>query len=186
MLPNNTEARRMEVPNEFLKVVSGRIPVNLSPAAGFPPALSEIFSVKFRSRRPQWLPHPTNEGNSRYRFQFALILFFVFPPVIFMACGSTPMLSSDEIAKVAPPLRPLLEGNPPAPGGCMPVQRPDGTLAYLVIIHGSAQELRDAGIAVQSAVDDIITAAVTGSELQRLVRLPTVRSVGCGSTAKPD
>jgi len=65
--------------------------------------------------------------------------------------------------------------------------RPDGVKEYEVIIRSnSTEELRSAGIKIQSVFGNVLTACLTLSELRKILSLPSVRSVENGSKNYPN
>ena len=99
-----------------------------------------------------------------------------------MQCGSGRDLTPQELAKFDIKLRPLVEGTG-APGtDCQTTVSSDGLTLYRVILRGSADTLRARGIPLVSALGDVCTASLSVDQLRDAARIPSVRSVECGST----
>ena len=110
------------------------------------------------------------------RIPAILLLFFV------ASCCGSRELSSSERAKLTPGLLALLTEES-APDALYDVSmRADGTKEYGIIVRSTnPDELRAQGIAVQSAIGDVITVRVSKEQLRSLLSLPSVRSVDQGS-----
>ncbi len=98
-----------------------------------------------------------------------------------MQCGSGRDLAPNELAKFDMKLRPLVEGTG-APGSeCDSTVGADGITAYRVILRGNADDLRARGIPLVSSLGDVCTASLTVDQLREAARVPSVRSLECGS-----
>ncbi len=100
---------------------------------------------------------------------------------IALVCPSSE-LTETEARKIDPRLKPLLEGQSPPGNECVRQQLPDGTQGYRVILRGDADELRKEGIQVNAPVGDIMTATLSRDDIIKAAKLPSVRSIECGST----
>ena len=101
---------------------------------------------------------------------------------IAMQCGSGRDLTPQELAKFDMKLRPLVEGTGTPGTDCQTSVRSDGVTLYRVILRGNADDLRAKGIPLVSALGDVCTASLTFDQLCDAARIPSVRSVECGST----
>jgi hypothetical protein len=95
-----------------------------------------------------------------------------------LSCGAPQTLTEEERAKLDPGLQALLaEGTGPESHYDI-TTRPDGKVEYGVIVRtADAEQLRAAGIRVQSVLGDVVTVRVTVEELRNLARLTAVRAV---------
>ena len=107
----------------------------------------------------------------------------VYPSLLLLAflmlsCGGPMALTEAERAKLDPGLQSLLaEGTGPETRYDVTV-RSDGTREYGVIVRTTdAEQLRAAGIRVQSVFGDVVTVRVSVDELRNVARLPAVRAV---------
>jgi hypothetical protein len=107
----------------------------------------------------------------------------VYPSLMLLAfvvvsCGGPQALTEAERAKLDPGLQTLLaEGTGPESRYDV-TTRPDGKVEYGVIVRtADAEQLRAAGIRVQSVLGDVVTVRVTVDELRTVARLPAVRAV---------
>ncbi len=102
-----------------------------------------------------------------------------------VSCASPVHLTAEQASKLDLRLRPILENTPPVSGACSEWTLKDGRTVYGVIVRGSESEIRQAGFTPGSVVGEIVTLTVTADEILRLATLATVRSIGCGSSSKP-
>jgi hypothetical protein len=115
-----------------------------------------------------------------YRTAAAVLL------VLLVSCRGSRELSSVELSKLTPGLQALLTEERVPDELYDTSIAPDGTKEYGVIVRsGNADELRAAGIKVQSVIGDIITARVSKEQLRTLVALPSVKSIDQGNTNRP-
>ena len=77
---------------------------------------------------------------------------------------------------------PSFEGTGTPGTDCQTSVRSDGVTLYRVILRGNADDLRAKGIPLVSALGDVCTASLTFDQLCDAARIPSVRSVECGST----
>jgi hypothetical protein len=98
------------------------------------------------------------------------------------ACAGSSDLSKEERSKIDPAIMELLSGTAVDEHAYDVGLRPDGTKEYEVIIRlTTTDELRSAGIKIQTAAGTVATARVTLSELKKILHFPSVRSVENGS-----
>ncbi len=102
--------------------------------------------------------------------------------VVALHCVHSNQLTDTELAKLDVRLRPAMLGTGNPGDGCGSSLRPDGTTVYSVLIRGRADELRAHDIPLMGTVGEISTAVLTLDEIKNAARLPSVRSVDCGST----
>jgi hypothetical protein len=96
---------------------------------------------------------------------------------LFAACGGS-RVSESELLKLDPPLQRLLSDRAVNEAEYDVTVRPDGTKEYGVIIYTDRpEELRAAGVRVNSIVRDFATARVSRDELRSIVSLAIVRAV---------
>jgi hypothetical protein len=99
-----------------------------------------------------------------------------------ISCSASRDLNPEERAKLSPGLIALLTEDSVPDELYDVTHRPDGSKEYGVIIRSTQPEvLRAHGIAVQSAIGDVITARVTRDQMRSLLALPSVRSVEQGT-----
>ncbi len=98
-----------------------------------------------------------------------------------MQCGSGRDLTPPELAKFDMKLRPLVDGSGSPGTDCQTTVRSDGVPVYRVILRGNADDLRAKGISLESSLGDVCTASLTLDQLRDAARIPSVRSVECGS-----
>jgi hypothetical protein len=95
-----------------------------------------------------------------------------------LSCGGPMALTEAERAKFDPGLQVLLAEGTGTGSRYDVTIRPDGTREYGVIVRTTdAEQLRAAGIRVQSVLGDVVTVRVTVDELRSVARLPSVRAV---------
>ncbi len=112
------------------------------------------------------------------------------PPRIFLLafavcafhCANSNQLTDADLAKLDRRLRPVVLGTGNPGDGCGAALRADGATVYSVLIRGRADELRAHDIPLVGTVGEISTAVLTLEELKSAARLPSVRSLDCGST----
>ncbi len=106
-------------------------------------------------------------------------------PLIFcfnaFLCSSSE-LTETEARKIDPRLKPILDGQPPQGSDCVTQELPGGGKGYRVIIRGNAEEIRREGIHVNPPVGDVMTATLSRDDIIKTAKLPSVRSIDCGST----
>jgi hypothetical protein len=102
------------------------------------------------------------------------------------ACAGSTDLSKDERSKIDPAIMKLLS-EPSIDETVYDVgRRDDGTKEYGVILRvTTTDELRSAGIRIQSVFGNVATARLTVKELRTILSLPSVRSVENGSRNYP-
>jgi hypothetical protein len=106
--------------------------------------------------------------------------------LLLLACASASELTQAERQKIDPPLLKLLSGSGVEDSKIESRLRSDGVKEYEVIIRAkTTEELKSAGIKIQSAIGDVITARLTIQELRSILKLPSVRSVESGSQNVP-
>jgi hypothetical protein len=106
--------------------------------------------------------------------------------LLLFACASAPELTQEERQKIDPPLMKLLSGSGVDGSKIESRLRSDGEKEYEVIIRAkTTEELKSAGIKIQSVIGDVITAHLTIQELRSILKLPSVRSVEGGSQNFP-
>ena len=87
---------------------------------------------------------------------------------------------------VFPALMMLLSGDRISDSDYYAGTRSDGTKEFAVIIRSkNADELKNVGIQIGSAFDDVITARVTIQELRKILSLQSVRAVQASSKNRP-
>jgi hypothetical protein len=59
----------------------------------------------------------------------------------------------------------------------------NGNEAYPVLIRGGADDIRLAGIHLNSEIGDLLTAVVTVDQIKALARIPSVRSISCARSS---
>jgi len=97
---------------------------------------------------------------------------------LMLSCGGPMALTEAERAKLDPGLQSLLAEGTGTESGYDVTVRSDGTREYGVIVRTTdAEQLRAAGIRVQSVFGDVVTVRVTVDELRNVARLPAVRAV---------
>jgi len=102
----------------------------------------------------------------------------IFLALLVLSCGGPMALTDAERAKLDPGLQALLTEGTGTDSGYDVTIRPDGTREYGVIVRTTdAEQLRAAGIRVQSVLGDVVTVRVTVDELRTVARLPSVRAV---------
>jgi len=112
--------------------------------------------------------------------------FFLILTVSLYGCSAEGTLTSEERAKLDPPLQRLFSGGNPDESQFDVSTLSNGQKAYSVIIRSSnADELRSLGVQVGSVFQDVITARVTLKELRKILSLPAVRAVQTGSRNYP-
>ncbi len=104
---------------------------------------------------------------------------------ILSSCSQSVKLTPDESSKIDIRLLPVLEGGEDLAGGCVVRIMGDGTKHYQVIVRGSADDVQNAGFKPESIAGDVITLWASADELRLLAKIPTVRSVSCGSHSTP-
>ncbi len=110
-----------------------------------------------------------------------LTLFF------FLSCAAPHDLALEQMAKVDPGLRVLLERDNVADTQFDVRVRPDGSREYGVIVYGSDPDsLRSLGIRIQTVLGEMMTARVTVPELRILAAQSSVRSILKSEKASPD
>jgi hypothetical protein len=98
--------------------------------------------------------------------------------VVLSACTLHHDLAPDQLAKVDPKLRVLLEREHVSDAQYDVSVRPDGTREYGVIVYGSNPDtLRTLRIPLQTVLGEMMTARVSVAELRLLAIQPTVRSI---------
>lgn len=99
--------------------------------------------------------------------------------------GSDQVLTKEELEKLDPDLRRLVQGS--APQQAIPsTTRPDGTRAYSVFIRATdAERVREAGLPINSVSGNILTARLSTSELRKAARLEAVTSIESSGEASP-
>jgi hypothetical protein len=112
-------------------------------------------------------------------------IFFLCAALIAFHCAANHELTPAQIAKIDIHLQPVLSGGVPSSDKCGTTTDANGTMMLTVIIRGNADDVKTAGIRVQSALGDVLTASITQSQLWRLARIPSVRAVECGSRNVP-
>jgi hypothetical protein len=106
--------------------------------------------------------------------------------LLLFACASAPELTQEERLKIDPSIMKLLSGSDVDESKYESSLRADGVKEYEVIIRAkTTEELKSAGIKIQSAIGDVITARLTMQELRSILKLPSVRSVENGSRNFP-
>lgn len=106
-------------------------------------------------------------------YSFPLLLAF-----LVLSCGGPMALTEAERAKLDPGLQSLLTEGTGTEAGYDVTVRPDGTREYGVIVRTTdAEQLRAAGVRVQSVSGDVVTVRVSVDELRTVARLPSVRAV---------
>jgi hypothetical protein len=102
------------------------------------------------------------------------------------ACSGADRLTQAELAKLSPPLQQLVTGKVLAGEELDATRRPDGDTEYAVIIRSSnPEELRRAGIPLNSVFGDVCTARLTLKELRSAAALPSVRWIETGTKNFP-
>ena len=102
----------------------------------------------------------------------------IFLALLVLSCGGPMALTDAERAKLDPGLQALLTEGTGTDSGYDVTIRPDGTREYGVIVRTTdAEQLRAAGIRVQSVLGDVVTVRVTVDELRNVARMPSVRAV---------
>ncbi|HTP80184.1 MAG TPA: hypothetical protein VMM57_07255 [Bacteroidota bacterium] len=110
-------------------------------------------------------------------FGFSQVLLLV----IIVSCGPD-ALTREEKEKLDSPLQRLLASGGRDVMGLDVSTREGGETEYGVIIRSARPEdLRSAGIRVQSIVGELVTARLTRDEIPTVVRLRSVLSVGAGN-----
>jgi hypothetical protein len=98
--------------------------------------------------------------------------------LLMCACSGSSELSTEERSKIDPAIMKLLSGSVVDEQAYDVGLRPDGTKEYEVIIRlTTTDELRSAGIRIQTAAGSVATARVTLGELRKILHFPSVRSV---------
>ena len=106
--------------------------------------------------------------------------------LMFAGCSSTKELTETERQKLDPALMMLLSGDRISDSDYYAGTRSDGTKEFAVIIRSkNADELKNVGIQIGSAFDDVITARVTIQELRKILSLQSVRAVQASSKNRP-
>jgi hypothetical protein len=100
-------------------------------------------------------------------------------------CGSSAELTPDQLSKIDAHLQPVLQGGIPTRDGCTASVDEVGITRYRVIIRGNADDIRDAGISVETMLGDILTANVGVEQIRSLAKLASVKSIECGSKNFP-
>lgn len=105
---------------------------------------------------------------------------------ILSACSGASSLTEAERQKLDPRLVRLLSGDSVADSDLDSSLRKEGAKEYGVIIRSdNVDEVKQAGIHVGSAFNNILTARVTLAELRKILALPSVRSVQSSSKNFP-
>ncbi len=98
--------------------------------------------------------------------------------VILLGGCARPALTDREMAKLDPPLQRLIVGEAVVEGDFDVSNRPGGEKEYGVIIRSSnPEELKSAGIPINTVMGDVITARLTISELKKVLTIPSVRAL---------
>ncbi len=105
------------------------------------------------------------------------IFLYTLVSLVLTACGGS-RLSDAERLKLDPLLQRLVSDVRVVEDDYSISTRPDGVKEYGVIIYtDKLEELRSAGIPINSVVRDFATARLTVEELRKVVKLPSVRAV---------
>ena len=111
---------------------------------------------------------------------FSISAFFI------VNCSSGSHLTPQEKSKLDPALQKLVETGEGRANQYDVNLMPDGTRIYGVIIRtNNMQELRKAGIQVNSVFGDIATARLTIKELVKVAKIPSVQSIQNSSKNYP-
>jgi hypothetical protein len=103
-----------------------------------------------------------------------------------LGCTATAPLTEVERQKLDPLLTTLLRDEKVPESDYDTGLRKDGAREYAVIIRSkNVDEIRQAGIQVGSAFDDVITARVTIQELRKILSLSSVRAVQASTKNRP-
>jgi hypothetical protein len=95
-----------------------------------------------------------------------------------LSCGGPLVLTAAERDKLDPGLQTLLAEGIGSETRYDVTIRPDGTREYGAIVRTTdVEQLRAAGIRVQSVLGDVVTVRVTVDELRNVARLSAVRAV---------
>ncbi|HAL55044.1 MAG TPA: hypothetical protein DCP63_00850, partial [Bacteroidetes bacterium] len=95
-----------------------------------------------------------------------------------LSCSTTLKLTDAEKARLDPALQGLFEAGDTDSSRFDVSNRSDGSKEYGVIIRtANADEIRIAGVVVESVMGDVVTARVTLIELKKILALPSVRSI---------
>ena len=95
-------------------------------------------------------------------------------------------LTDREMAKLDPPLQRLVAEGSAAESDYDVSIRSGGEKEYGVIIRSAnAEELRSAGIPINTVMGDVITARLTISELKKVLTIPSVRALQNSSKNYP-
>ncbi len=106
--------------------------------------------------------------------------------VAFLFSCARPLLTDREMAKLDPQLQRLVAGETVAESDYEVSNRLSGEKEYGVIIRSSnAEDLRSAGIPINSVIGDVITARLTISELKKVLTIPSVRALQNSSKNYP-
>jgi hypothetical protein len=102
--------------------------------------------------------------------------------LLLCACAGSSGLSKEERSKVDPAIMKLLSGAVVDDNDYDVSLRPDGAKEYEIIVRlTSTDDLRSAGIRIQTAAGSVATARVTLSELKNMLHMPSVKFVQNGS-----
>ena len=113
-------------------------------------------------------------------------MLFIVLSLLLSACLTTRPLTEAERQKLDPQLIRLLNGDAATDSEYDTSIRSDGTKEYGVIIRSkNVEEVRQAGIQIGSAFNDVITARVTPAEIRKILALPSVRGVQSSSKNHP-
>ncbi|MFN3385350.1 MAG: hypothetical protein ACK42Y_02045 [Candidatus Thermochlorobacter sp.] len=99
--------------------------------------------------------------------------------MILAACQSSLELTDAEKAKFDPRLLPLISGRADIVESDYDVStNKEGKKIYGIIVRGSsADDIRKLGIAVNSALGEIITTRCTIEEMKKIAKLPSVKAI---------
>jgi len=113
---------------------------------------------------------------------YAIGFRFLVAALLLVAAGcSANKLTTEMRQKLDPPLIRLLEGHAVDDADYEQSARPDGAKEYAVIIRGTnPEEVRAAGIHLNSIFGEVMTARLTTVELLKVLRLPSIKSVRAG------
>jgi len=112
-----------------------------------------------------------------------LVLFFL---IVATGCGgSKRSLTENQLGKLDPTLRRLVQEDAPEPP-IPSTTRPDGTVAYAVFIRVTdAVRVREAGLPINSVSGNVLTARLSKSEIRKAARLSAVTSIESSGEAFP-
>jgi outer membrane biogenesis lipoprotein LolB len=106
--------------------------------------------------------------------------------LLLSGCATQTELAPEQLAKIDPKLRILLEREDVSSTQYDISVRSDGSREYGVIVYGSNPDtLRRLGIPLQTVLGEMMTARVTVAQLRLLASQSTVRSIASGGKAYP-